>query len=195
MAATGLKTADGVLPERPSVNIAIFGGSGRVGQALIPALLERGHTIRALQHRSPVHAGCQVIEGSMTDPAAVARVIDGADVVVQMTMRGESIQQAVETSVRGTINDPGRPPFLRQTRPQYILTSSDAATGIWAHPQPGPVSHRPRRPATPATTVSARCSKRRSSASTTATTACRTRSPGSSWVMQEDSILRNFLAG
>lgn len=126
------------------MRLAIFGCSGRVGQGLLPELLRLGHQIRALKHKTPLPAeGIEVVEGSLADPAAVAATIGDAEVVLQMTMGGEGIEQTVETSVRGTINildAIGRAPCARQ----YLLTSSDAATGIWAHPHPRPVS-----PATP----------------------------------------------
>jgi nucleoside-diphosphate-sugar epimerase len=126
------------------MRLAIFGCSGRVGQALLPELLRRGHQIRAMKHNRPLPAeGIEAVEGSLADPSAVERTIGDAEVVIQMTMGGDGIEQTVETSVRGTINildALGRAPSVKQ----YLLTSSDAATGIWAHPHPRPVS-----PATP----------------------------------------------
>jgi nucleoside-diphosphate-sugar epimerase len=176
------------------MNIAIFGGSGRVGQALIPALIERGHSVRAMQHRTRLPAGAQAVEGSITDPAAVTRVIENADVVLQMTMGGEGIRQAVETSVQGTIiilDAVRSQPTIRQ----YLLTSSDAATGIWAHPQPEPISHK-----TPPSSYPGYYSLGKVLEEMivreyhrnygVAHTIARL-----SWVQQEDSILRQFVAG
>jgi nucleoside-diphosphate-sugar epimerase len=176
------------------VDIAIFGGSGTVGQALIPALVERGHSVRALQHCTPVHVGAQAIEGSVTDPAAVARVIENADVVVQMTMLGNDVRQPVEVSTHGTINILDA---LRRTGSirQYILTSSDAATGIWAHPQPEPVSHN-----TPPASYPGYYSLGKVLEETIVREYHRNCGlpytiARLSWVQQEAAILRNFIAG
>ena len=123
------------------MRIAVFGGSGVIGQALLPVLLERGDMIRAMRHRAPLPVeGVEAVEGDITDPDAVAETIDGAEIVLQMTKGGTGAQQAVETSAAGTIN------ILDAIRRQggvrqYLLTSSDAATGIWAHPHPEPISH------------------------------------------------------
>jgi len=126
------------------MKLAIFGGSGVVGQALLPRLMAAGHRLRAMRHRSPLSVeDVEVVEGSITDPTAVAETIGDADVVLQLTKGGDGVEQAVETSVRGTINvldAIGRSPGVTQ----YLLTSSDAATGIWSHRQRRPISHRTR---------------------------------------------------
>ncbi|MFW6108055.1 MAG: NAD-dependent epimerase/dehydratase family protein [bacterium] len=123
------------------MKIAVFGGSGSIGRALLPELVARGHSIRAMQHRTPVQLDdAEVVEGSIGDPDAVAATIGDADVVLQLTKGGQGIEQAVETSVRGTIN------VLDAIRAkggvdQYLLTSSDAATGICSHPYTAPIDH------------------------------------------------------
>ncbi len=123
------------------MKLAVFGGSGVVGRALLPALLDRGCEIRAMQHAACVQTqGIEVVEGSITDPAAVAETVGGAEVVLQMTKGGAGIDQVVETSVRGTINVLDAIVSAGGVR-QYVLTSSDAAAGIWSHPHPGPISH------------------------------------------------------
>jgi len=123
------------------MKLAIFGGSGVVGQALLPALIEQGHELRAMRHSTPLPVtGVEVIEGSLADPAAVAETIDGAEVVLQMTKGGAGVEQVVETSVRGTVNVLDAICKAGGVS-QYLLTSSDAATGIWSHPHDGPISH------------------------------------------------------
>ncbi len=176
------------------MNIAVFGGSGRVGQALVPALRERGHTIRALQHRSRVHVDAEIVDGNITDPVAVGRTIENADVVLQMTMRGNTVEQAVETSVHGTINVLDAVARTGSVR-QYILTSSDAATGIWHHPYDHPIDHR-----TPPASYPGYYSLGKVLEETIVREYCRNHDlpctiARLSWVQQEDSILRNFVAG
>ena len=123
------------------MRIAIFGAAGTVGRVLVPELVERGHRVRAMQHHTPVPSeGAEVVQGSMTGPDAVADTIDDAEVVLQLTKGGKGIEQVVGTSVHGTVN------ILdcitrRGGVKQYLLTSSDAAVGIGAHPHPKPISH------------------------------------------------------
>jgi nucleoside-diphosphate-sugar epimerase len=120
---------------------AVFGGSGVIGRRLLPELIDKGHAIRAMHHKAPLDGdGLEVVAGSITDPTAVADTVAGADVVLQLTKGGGGIEQTVETSVRGTVN------ILDAARAaggvtQYLLTSSDAAVGICAHPFPEPISH------------------------------------------------------
>ncbi len=176
------------------MNIAVFGGSGRVGQALIPALIERGHSVRAMQHRTRLPAGAQAVEGSITDPAAVTRVIENADVVLQMTMGGEGIRQAVETSVQGTITilDAVRSqPSIRQ----YLLTSSDAATGIWAHPQREPISHKTPPASYPGYYSLGKVLEEMIVREYHRNYGIPYTIARLSWVQQEDSVLRQFIAG
>jgi len=123
------------------MRIAVFGGSGVCGRDLLPRLLAAGHEVRAMQHSSPVPDGCEVVAGGIDDPAAVAATIGDAEIVLQMTKGGAGVEQTVTTSCRGTINVLD----VVQKSPgvtQYLLTSSDAAVGIYSHPKPEPVSHR-----------------------------------------------------
>ena len=123
------------------MRLAVFGAAGVVGRALLPVLRDRGHALRAMQHRTPVDIdGVEVVAGSITDPAAVTETLGDAEVVLQLTKGGSGVDQVAETSVRGTINvlDAVR---AAGTVRQYVLTSSDAATGIWSHPHPEPISH------------------------------------------------------
>ncbi len=124
------------------MNIAVFGASGNVGAALIPELIRQGHRIRAMKHQSSLEAqGAEIISGSITDSQAVCEVIRGVDIVLQMTKSGNTPDQAVHISTRGTLTLLDE--ILRSCSVrQYILTSSDAATGICAHPHPQPISHK-----------------------------------------------------
>ncbi len=177
------------------MRIAVFGGSGKVGRALIPTLQEQGHRIRALQHRTALATdGAETICGSITDPAAVARTVEGADVVLQMTMLGNDIRQPVELSAHGTITVLDA---LRGSKSlkQYILTSSDAATGIWTHPQSEPISH-----TTPPTSYPGYYSLGKVLEEVIVREYHRNYGipytiARLSWVQQEDSILNLFLAG
>jgi nucleoside-diphosphate-sugar epimerase len=176
------------------VNIAVFGGSGKVGKALLPVLLEQGHRITALQHHAPICVGAEIIEGSLTDAATVAKVIEGTDVVVQMTMRGNVIEQAVDTSVHGTINILDAILAQGLVR-QYVLTSSDAACGIWSTPYDQPISHK-----TPPASYPGYYSLGKVLEETIVREYARNHKlpftiARLSWVQQEDSVLKHFIAG
>jgi uncharacterized protein YbjT (DUF2867 family) len=67
--------------------IFITGGTGFMGRALIPELLKRGHTVRALVRRgseSKLPAGCTVIPGDPLDRATFINQIRPADTFVQL---------------------------------------------------------------------------------------------------------------
>ena len=70
-----------------SRNIFITGGTGYVGRALIPRLLERGHHVRALvrqgsQKRLP--SNCEPVIGNALDASTFAERIQPSDTFVQL---------------------------------------------------------------------------------------------------------------
>jgi uncharacterized protein YbjT (DUF2867 family) len=70
-----------------SRNIFITGGTGYVGRALIPLLLERGHHVRALvrqgsQKRLP--SNCEPVIGNALDASTFAEQIQPSDTFVQL---------------------------------------------------------------------------------------------------------------
>ena len=60
------------------MKILLVGGSGHVGTFVTPYLLEH-HTIRVLDVSQPRSKDVEYIEGSITDPEALARALDGID--------------------------------------------------------------------------------------------------------------------
>ena len=68
------------------MKVLIVGGSGNVATWTIPYMLER-HQFRVLDVRPPRMEGVEYVEGSMTDPAALARALDGVDCFVTMVMK------------------------------------------------------------------------------------------------------------
>jgi len=78
--------------------LAITGGTGFVGTALIQAAVAAGHAVRALTRRSQVpREGVEWITGTLEDAAALDRLVSGADVVVH---------------VAGVVNAPDRTAFV-----------------------------------------------------------------------------------
>lgn len=68
------------------MKIALFGGAGRAGGALVELAAMRGHSVRALVRGSAdansALARCEVVNGDAFDLDAVARTVAGTDVVI-----------------------------------------------------------------------------------------------------------------
>ena len=72
-----------VLP-RP---VLVTGATGYIGQRLIPALLARGHAVRALARigsRDRVPAGAEMVVGDALDPASVTAAARAGDTLVHL---------------------------------------------------------------------------------------------------------------
>lgn len=116
--------------------VAVFGGSGKIGQRVIPLLQERGLAVRALVHQTQID-GVEAVTGSITDAHVVRGVVAGTDAVIQLATTKEDPGTFFDVSVRGTLN------ILEACRfegtQQVILLGGDAAFGIWFYPQPIPI--------------------------------------------------------
>ncbi len=68
--------------------ILVLGATGKVGRALIPALLDAGAAVRALT-RDPAKAAidprAEIVRGDLDDTAALPRLLDGVDRVFVLT--------------------------------------------------------------------------------------------------------------
>ncbi len=118
--------------------VAIFGAGGKLGRRAVAWCVERGWSVRALVHRTPVDGpGVVSVPGSISDPAAVAETVKGADFVVQLATAKEDPATFFDVSVKGTFH------VLEACRfegvEQFLLLGGDAACGIWFHPQPIPI--------------------------------------------------------
>lgn len=68
-------------------NVFLTGGTGYLGQALIPALVARGHRVRALVRAGSVSrlaAGAEAVVGHALDGASFVSAVRPADVFVQL---------------------------------------------------------------------------------------------------------------
>lgn len=71
----------------PPRHVFVTGGSGYIGRRAIPALLSRGHRVRALvRETSPgrLPAGCEAVVGNALDPATFATRVAPADTFLQL---------------------------------------------------------------------------------------------------------------
>ncbi|WP_093966566.1 NAD-dependent epimerase/dehydratase family protein [Actibacterium lipolyticum] len=95
-----------------TVDIAATGATGYIGRHLVPKLLDAGYTLRLLtlpgtRDDIPAHKNLEVIEGTLEDPATLAKLVDGAGIVLHMAARlagACTLEQLRETNVEGTHN-------------------------------------------------------------------------------------------
>jgi UDP-glucose 4-epimerase len=120
--------------------VLVTGASGKIGRNLIPALIERGYAVRAVQNRTPVEQnGVEIVRGSVSDYAFCAKALDGCDAVCHLATTKEDKPGFIDVSIRGTWN------LLESAKEsghirQFIMPSGDAAMGIFYYPQPVPIS-------------------------------------------------------
>ncbi len=86
--------------------VAITGATGRVGAALIRALLRAGRPVRALSRRPQVpQDGVEWVRGDLLDSSAVGRLVAGSDTVFhaggQLAGRPDEVERSL---VEGTAN-------------------------------------------------------------------------------------------
>ena len=69
------------------MKVLLVGGSGMVGTFVTPYLAAH-HELRVLDLRPPRHPDLvDYVEGSITDPDAIARALEGMDTFIDMVMR------------------------------------------------------------------------------------------------------------
>lgn len=92
------------------MRVLITGATGFVGSHLVTALAERGAEIRALVRRTSrteqlERLGVQRIEGGLDEPAALARAVDGVEVVFHLAALTSARSEAEyeRTNVGGTV--------------------------------------------------------------------------------------------
>lgn len=65
----------------------VTGASGLLGRATASELIQRGHVVRTFQRRPSDVSGAEDSLGSLTDPTAVSRALDGVDQVVHLAAK------------------------------------------------------------------------------------------------------------
>ena len=68
------------------MRVLLTGGSGNLGQALVPRLLEKAYTPVILDIRAPprLSEGAAFIEGSVLDRSKLTEIFRGCDCIVQL---------------------------------------------------------------------------------------------------------------
>ena len=67
------------------MKVLLAGGAGMVGTFITPYLKEH-HELRVLDLAEPQHDGVEFVQGSVTDPEAIAKAIDGVDAFIWLVM-------------------------------------------------------------------------------------------------------------
>lgn len=86
------------------INIAVFGGSQGVGKSVVEQALAQGHRVTVLA-RTPnkiaiTHPQLTVVSGDVLDSEAVARVVEGQQVVINSL--GGTANNPIDICTRGT---------------------------------------------------------------------------------------------
>ncbi len=121
--------------------LTVFGGSGKLGRALIPHFLAKGMAVRAMIHSTPLgieHPRLTEIRGDVRARSDVAHVLGESEGVLCLATTKEDPDTFFDVSVRGTFHilDECR------TRPQIkqiVLAGGDAEVGIWFYPHDKPI--------------------------------------------------------
>jgi nucleoside-diphosphate-sugar epimerase len=127
------------------VKILLTGASGNVGSHVLPELVRRRHSVRTFatltEHRRLARmAGVEAAWGDITDPAAVARAVEGVDTVIHLAAiippaADEHPDRAREVNVDGTARVIAA--CLAQPRPpQLLFTSTFDVHGFTLHKAP-----------------------------------------------------------
>lgn len=172
--------------------IAVFGGSGKIGQAAVEMLGQRGQQVRALVHQQPV-PGDHVtsITGSVADRAICEEVVRGADIVIQMATTKEDSQTFFDVSLRGTFNILEACRFSKSVK-QFIVLSGDAAQGIWFYPHPQPINEDTPLAAYPGYYAFSKVMEETMTRQYQIQYGLRTTILRSSWVFEGDDLLNHF---
>ena len=121
-------------------NILVTGGSGKIGRAVLPEILQFGYKVRAIQFPpDPIGIeGMEIMEGTLADPDLAERALEDMDAVLHLANVKENREQFMSVNVRGTFclldacNESGH-------IQQYVQAGSDARAGIFYYPHPYPI--------------------------------------------------------
>lgn len=88
------------------MRVLIIGGSGKVASLVIPTL-SKHHSVRVFDLRPPADTSIEHIIGDITDPEAMARAVEGIDVLLYMAMGSiqwrsdEGLNSAFDVNIKG----------------------------------------------------------------------------------------------
>jgi uncharacterized protein YbjT (DUF2867 family) len=94
--------------------ILVTSANGKTGQHVIPQLLVKGKSVRALSRNLPGApiAGVEAIAGDMNDPNVIKRCVDGVEAVIHIGPTLHPREVAIGTSVIDAARNAGVPKFV-----------------------------------------------------------------------------------
>ena len=110
------------------MSIAITGGTGFVGRALIDCALAQGYPVRALARRTqPAREGVAWVEGDLANPAALAELVAGTEAVIHVAglVKAAARAEFEAANVRGTLAVLRA--ALAERVPRFVFVSSLSA--------------------------------------------------------------------
>ncbi len=81
------------------MKLLLVGGSGHVGSFVTP-YLRTHHDLRVMDLVQPRHEGIEFVEGSVTDPEALERALDGVDTFIWLVMQSPQGGSVTDQSVK-----------------------------------------------------------------------------------------------
>lgn len=89
----------------PGSRVLVTGASGLLGRSVAQKLVDLGYEVTTLQRSSSGIDGAQEVRGSLSDPEAVTRAVEGQHAIIHMAAKvsvsGER-EEFVEVNIRGT---------------------------------------------------------------------------------------------
>lgn len=121
--------------------VLVTGASGMLGGAVARALAQRGDEVTVMQRR-PAGTGLRELRGSLDDPAAVERAVQGQDAVVHLAAKVDVVGRLAEferTNVEGTrlLLEASRRAGVRRfvhTSSPSVAHAGSALVGVGAEP-------------------------------------------------------------
>lgn len=89
-----------------TLKIAVFGGTGMIGSAVVVEARDRGHQVTSVSRSEPGEQvpGVTWLQGDVADAGLVSRIVSGHDVVVSATVPGRASNASHEPYLRGIEN-------------------------------------------------------------------------------------------
>jgi uncharacterized protein YbjT (DUF2867 family) len=118
------------------LHVTVFGATGGIGRHVVNQLLDAGHTVTAYA-RTPAkldrtHPNLTIVQGELTDAAAVAKTVTGADAVIS------SLGPTLKRSATGTPVADGTRNIVTAMRDAGVRRYIGLATPAMADPQDQP---------------------------------------------------------
>jgi len=133
------------------MRVLVTGGAGFIGSSIADALLADGHDVRVLDDLSTgfaenVPAAAELIEGGVADPAAVARAVDGVELVFHLAAHRAVLRSVEDPLSTDTANTHGTLTVLKAALDagarRVVYASSSSVYGL-NPPMPTPETAMP----------------------------------------------------